>query len=72
MGAVAFVEVRSAAHDDHICVCGAIIGLGDYYKREAIPPWAFRYRDEEENLIDEGDGIWVIIKRCWDCMGGVR
>ena len=67
---MAFVEIREAAHQDHICVSGHSIGRGDQYKREAIPPWAFRYRDEEGSLVDEGEGFWIIIKRCWECIGG--
>lgn len=70
MPTTAFVEVREAAHPNHICICGNSIGLGDQYKREAVPPWAFRYRDENGQLVDEGEGIWLVLKRCWDCMGG--
>ena len=65
-----FVEVREANHEDHICVAGCTIGKGDQYKREAIPPWAFKYRDETGQLVDEGEGLWVVIKKCFDCLGG--
>lgn len=70
MSATSFVEVREAAHSNHVCVSGCSIGWGDHYKREAIPPWAFKYKDEEGQTVDEGDGIWIVIKRCWDCIGG--
>lgn len=69
MSATSFVEIREAAHASHRCVCGQAIGHGDQYKREAIPPWAFRYRDREGNLVDEGEGTWLVIKRCYYCMG---
>lgn len=64
-----FVEVREAAHSNHVCVCGNNIGHGDQYKREAIPPWAFHARDEEGTLIDYGEGVWIVMKRCYNCMG---
>lgn len=65
----AFVENRTA-NTDHFCTqCPGVICPGDHYIREAIPPWAFRYRDQEDQLVDEGDGLWLIIKRCWDCLG---
>ena len=70
MSATAFIEIREAAHCDHVCVCGTPIGLGDNYKREAVPPWAFKYRDQEGNLVDEGEGLWIVIKICYNCMGG--
>jgi len=64
-----FTEIRQAAHGGHICVCGTGIGRGDQYKREATPPWAFKYRDEEGNMVDVGEGLWIVLKRCYDCMG---
>jgi hypothetical protein len=65
----AFIEIREASHGDHICVCGTSIGRGDQYKREALPPWSFRYYNNEGDLIDTGDGLWIVIKRCYNCMG---
>jgi hypothetical protein len=68
--AAAFIEIRKASHSGHICVCGNAIGRGDQYKREAVPPWAFRYRDREGNIVDDGDGFWIVLNRCYNCMGG--
>jgi len=70
MTATSFVEDR-IAHRQHACSqCSESIGLGDIYKREAIPPWVFRYRDNEGHWVDVGEGIWIIVKRCYYCIGG--
>lgn len=55
--ASAFIEVRTASCE-HQCICGEVIGRGDQYKREAIPPWA-----------GYTDGTWLVIRKCYYCMG---
>lgn len=64
----AFIEIRIASSSGHICVCGKTIAKGDEYKREAIPPWAFKYRNKEGCLINTGDGFWIVLNRCYNCM----
>lgn len=71
MSATCFIESRTAA-TDHLCTqCGGEIGRGDTYKREAVPPWAMHGRDEEGHWVDYGDGTWLVIRRCYYCIGAV-
>lgn len=70
MSAPSFVEDRVAKHEHTCTQCSECIGSGDTYIREAIPPWAFRYRDEFGMLVDVGEDLWIVIKKCYNCIGG--
>lgn len=72
MSATQFVEERTAVHPHQCTLCGAPIGEGDGYRREAVPPWAFHGKDEEGHWVDYGDGHWLVIKVCYDCKGSAK
>lgn len=70
--ATSFIEVRIAKGDHQCTQCGEVIGQGFEYKREAIPPWAYQDYDDEGRLVNYSIGEWIVIKRCYWCMGAAK
>lgn len=56
-----YAEVR-VARRTHQCSCGQLIGRGDEYLRDAVPPWA---------LGDFGEGRWIVTKLCYTTTAAV-
>lgn len=65
-----FVTEQASAKSRE-CTCGASIGRGDHYRREAIPPWG--YEDQgEDGPFRYSIGEWLIITRCYECTTDLR
>ena len=65
--ATSFIDDRCAGSEHQCTKCNAVIGLGDHYRREAIPPWGYEDQAEEGVVIRYSVGHWSVFKLCHDC-----
>jgi hypothetical protein len=64
-----FSEDLTAAAEHACTTCGATIGRGDNYRRDAVPPWGYEERGEDGQPERYSIGLWTVRKMCTECAG---